>query len=74
MRVAWQGPLGTGHGGVAYAGLQLVHALRSRGAQVDCYLAAPAADVPEIVREDPGIGLIRQSPPWIGIIGTAGTP
>lgn len=64
MRIAWQGPLGTGHGGVAYVGLQLVRALRSRGAQVDCYLAAPTADVPTIVDEDPGIGLIRQSPRW----------
>jgi glycosyltransferase involved in cell wall biosynthesis len=64
MRVAWQGPLGAEHGGVEYAGLQLVQGLRSRGVEVDCYLAAPASEIPPELREDRGIGVIHRSPRW----------
>jgi glycosyltransferase involved in cell wall biosynthesis len=64
MRIAWQGPLGAGDGGVEYAALQVIQGLRSKGAMLDCYVAAPASDVPAILREDPGVRCIHRSPRW----------
>jgi glycosyltransferase involved in cell wall biosynthesis len=64
MRVAWQGPLGAEHGGVEYAGLQLVRGLRGKDVSVDCYVAADASKVPAVLREDPGLKVICRAPRW----------
>jgi glycosyltransferase involved in cell wall biosynthesis len=64
MRVAWQGPLGAEEGGVAYAGLQLVHGLRASGVKIDCYSTVPADEVPSALREDDGIRFVCRPPRW----------
>jgi glycosyltransferase involved in cell wall biosynthesis len=64
MRIAWQGALGAGDGGVNYAALQVIQGLRSKGAKLDCYVAGSVSDVPPILREDPGVGLVNRPPRW----------
>jgi glycosyltransferase involved in cell wall biosynthesis len=64
MRIAWQGALGAGDGGVNYAALQVIQGLRHKGAKLDCYVAGPVSDVPAILRGDPGIGVVNRAPRW----------
>ena len=63
MRIAWQGPMGA-EGGVAYAGLQLLQGLRSRGVGVDCYMTTSIDDAPLLLREDPGVRFFCRPTGW----------
>jgi glycosyltransferase involved in cell wall biosynthesis len=64
MRIAWQGAPGAGDGGVNYAALQVIRGLRSKGVTLDCYVPGPASDVPPILLEDPGVGLVNRPTRW----------
>jgi glycosyltransferase involved in cell wall biosynthesis len=64
VRIAWIGPTPTTDGGVAYVATQLIGELARAGATVDCFLGATADEIPESLREVPGLRFVLRPTAW----------
>jgi glycosyltransferase involved in cell wall biosynthesis len=64
LNIAWLGPVPNERGGVPYMALQLLEALPAAGASVDAFWSSPGADVPERLRDVPGLEVVQKDPGW----------
>lgn len=64
MRIAWIGPTPTADGGAPYVGTQLLLELARAGADVDCFLDVSANEIPEPLRQVPGLRFVLRPSAW----------
>jgi glycosyltransferase involved in cell wall biosynthesis len=64
VRIAWIGPTPTADGGAPYVGTQLLLVLARAGADVDCFLDVSANEIPEQLREVPGLRFVLRPSAW----------
>ena len=64
MRIAWVGPTPSVAGGVPYVATQLLCELARAGADVDCFLAVNADEIPNRLRNEPGLHFVLRPGVW----------
>ena len=64
MRIAWVGPAPSADGGATYVGTQLLRELADAGVEVDVFLGTKPGDIPEVLRDRPGLEFVLNPPRW----------
>lgn len=64
MRLAWIGPAPSADGGATYVGTQLLREMAAAGVEVDVFLGTRPSEIPEVLRDLPGLDFVLDPPRW----------
>lgn len=64
MRLAWVGPTPSADGGATYVGTQLLRELSAAGVEVDVFLGTKPDEIPDVLRDLPGLEFVLNPPRW----------
>jgi len=64
VRLAWIGPAPSQADGASYVGTQLLGELARAGVEVDCFVAAEPGDLPQALRDEPGLRFFTERRRW----------